>query len=1204
MAQLGVAGAGAVIGGVIGTFAGGNTLLGAQIGWAIGGVAGALLFPPKGPDTTGPRLNDLSVQTSGYGVPIPIVAGRTKLAGNVIWKTDLRETVTRRRQGKGGQTARTTTYTYSLSWAVGLCEWLIPPTSAQVLRIWLDAKLVYDATGASAVAQIPGLTWRFHDGSEDQLPDPLLAATLGADAPAHRGLAYIVFDDVPLAEFGNRMPNVTVEISANTTSTFPQVNSVAPAATLFTSSPSNLIYANLWPSAVAVDYARGRVYEGRKRTAGATSSADTLIRVYDLLTMQGIAEYSVDQIVAPVMGGAGGPPNAAPGVLHMGADGFLYMTGGGSNFGGVRPPLWKIDPDSMRAVSWFGTRTGDSFFLTDSETSLTNPLSITSFQVQRLGATPRTFVVVSSYRSAMYTVDADNTTGAPMAYVWGRVGSISPPGISNGYSILPLAYEHAIVAGRQSEQGTDVYWVQSKYDLTPKRVEVVRHTYGAGAASLGGGAAMGIVQHPKVTIDINAEVDASASRIVLQSAWWDEADNTLVITISGAGGPASTWSRFSTFKVAPDGTVLWTLVDHAMPARSDARGDMRRVFGGLWGLGAGPVLFPATGDVLLSPAGGDFNTLSWVDEQQAVIGFRASGGGAQEIAKRFLVRSSPNNLTVGAIVTALCERAGLSAADINVSALSDSIRGYTLGRPTSARDAITPLGAAWQFDAVEQDDILVFRKRGGALVATLDYADLVRESPDGMVMEEQRVQDADLPRELTVRYIDIDRDYEQNAQSARRPSAPIAVTGANASSGFDLPIPLTANEAKTVARRMMTGTWRERTRIVAAVGPQFLRLVPTDPVIVTTRDGAAIRCRVITVQLGANWVTRVELVTEDAATYALTAAGDNGEAYQPGSMPAPYFARLILPDMALVSDADDTGGNGLREYAAIGAYDGQTFRGVDHFRSPDTAVWTRLDRAVRSVTWGAVSAISGTPVSPWLWDEITQIDVVLNNGEVDGATSLEVLNGANIGALIGADGRAEIFQWRDAVALGGSAYRLSGLLRGRRGTEDLIASRAPGDVFVALDANLLRFEALAAEAAAVRFHRGVTIYDTVETAPATVTKAARGRAERPYAPVQVAGARDGSNNLTITWVRRTRVGGEWLDGTGTVPVSEAAEAYEVEILNGGTVVRTIAPLSSASATYLASQQTSDFGSPRPSVSVRVYQISAQVGRGIAAEATV
>ncbi|MET0155564.1 MAG: hypothetical protein ABW189_05615 [Rickettsiales bacterium] len=77
--------------------------------------------------------------------------------------------------------------------------------------------------------------------------------------------------------------------------------------------------------------------------------------------------------------------------------------------------------------------------------------------------------------------------------------------------------------------------------------------------------------------------------------------------------------------------------------------------------------------------------------------------------------------------------------------------------------------------------------------------------------------------------------------------------------------------------------------------------------------------------------------------------------------------------------------------------------------------------------------------------------------------------------------------------------------------------------------------------------------------------------------MHLAGERDGSGNLTITWIRRTRIGGEWADGADA-PLSEETEAYEIDIMDGA-------------------DQTADFGSPQASVDVVVYQLSALVGRG-------
>ena len=100
---------------------------------------------------------------------------------------------------------------------------------------------------------------------------------------------------------------------------------------------------------------------------------------------------------------------------------------------------------------------------------------------------------------------------------------------------------------------------------------------------------------------------------------------------------------------------------------------------------------------------------------------------------------------------------------------------------------------------------------------------------------------------------------------------------------------------------------------------------------------------------------------------------------------------------------------------------------------------------------------------------------------------------------------------------------------------------------------------------------------------------------KPWSPVHISGERDGSSNLTISWTRRARINFEWADGSD-VPLGEESEAYEMDILDGSDVVRTISS-ASPTCTYTAAQQTADFGAPQLSVDVVVYQISALVGRG-------
>jgi len=104
------------------------TALGTIIGGPIGGVIGALagrqidsaIFGGGGGGREGPRLKELSVTTSSYGTPIARHHGRMRVAGSIIWSTDLIEHKDTQGGGKGRPSV--TTYTYSASFAVALAS--------------------------------------------------------------------------------------------------------------------------------------------------------------------------------------------------------------------------------------------------------------------------------------------------------------------------------------------------------------------------------------------------------------------------------------------------------------------------------------------------------------------------------------------------------------------------------------------------------------------------------------------------------------------------------------------------------------------------------------------------------------------------------------------------------------------------------------------------------------------------------------------------------------------------------------------------------------------------------------------------------------------------------------------------------------------------------------------------------------------------
>jgi hypothetical protein len=186
-----------------------GTALGGPIGGALGALAGNALDRSvlgSGRRREGPRLSDLRVQVSQYGAPIPQLFGTMRVAGTVIWATDLIEERATSGGGKGRPT--TTQYSYRANFAVLLSGRPI----AGVGRIWADGQLLRGAGGDWKA----GTGFRLHLGGEEQAPDPLIASVEGAGrTPAHRGCAYAVFEGLELARFGNRIPSLSFEVIAD-----------------------------------------------------------------------------------------------------------------------------------------------------------------------------------------------------------------------------------------------------------------------------------------------------------------------------------------------------------------------------------------------------------------------------------------------------------------------------------------------------------------------------------------------------------------------------------------------------------------------------------------------------------------------------------------------------------------------------------------------------------------------------------------------------------------------------------------------------------------------------------------------------------------------------------------------------------------------------------------------------------------------------
>ena len=167
-------------------------ILATGIGRAVDNRLIASLSPAR---QTGRRLDSLALSSSAEGTPRSVVFGRARVAGQIIWAARFLEKRKASSGGKGGQ--KTVEYEYSLSLAVAVGEGVIDGIG----RIWADGQ----------VLNTSAINYRVHCGSEDQQPDSLIEAVEGV-APAYRGTAYVVFEDLGLGVFGNRVPQLAFEV--------------------------------------------------------------------------------------------------------------------------------------------------------------------------------------------------------------------------------------------------------------------------------------------------------------------------------------------------------------------------------------------------------------------------------------------------------------------------------------------------------------------------------------------------------------------------------------------------------------------------------------------------------------------------------------------------------------------------------------------------------------------------------------------------------------------------------------------------------------------------------------------------------------------------------------------------------------------------------------------------------------------------------
>lgn len=1127
-------------------------LISAAVNIGVGLLINAL-FPPPDIEQFGPRLTDLGFTSAAYGKFVNIVFGTDRVDGNIIDSTDppIEEVVNVESEsaGKGGgQKQTTTTYTYFLTCRIAFCI----EGADDIMRLWGDGKIIHDKTGSSTINKA-GVSFTFYPGGPTQRQDSEEVARRNGDIPAYRHLTSVKLNRMPLADFGNRIPNFTAEIAFNSSLTTPFV-------TLDESTgldvPGSLSGADT--TYMSINPERNEVYSLKHTTKGMWS-AD--VNTLDLRT---VTEQSGIGASKPVVG----------------LDGFIYRQTGATN----GADLLKIDIDTGLEIGRFNS--GNS--LTDSLTNYGNNgqwYQLNSLVGGNIGAQSTLFHINTSFGAASGSVSNAGLVGVsnPIKHVMSDADGLVSGEVISGFGIPDHDRNRFFVF--QSNAGADEYrlvqYIPAYLGGTVVELDAVdtsivrnftRGTFSAGDDFEGTGTPTGWAVN-KTNGDLILSNGTSA--II-----YNPDDNVILAQSLDVGGLRGRNNYYSGDRIAfgigdnSDGTIR-IISTSTLEIINDINTDS--------------IGWSGTDGIIHE------ESVVWDDKAGAIILSRVDTSSLAPVDNRVLKilvqRKSAEGVGLDSVVLAMStsyqrqEMAGLVAADVDVTTLAaDTVFGYTLNRKSTMRDALEPLRKRFEFDAIQSDWIMKFPKRGATPSITIPEEDVGilkrgQELTDDPAVQEIRQDDLALPMRLAIRYRNKEDDYQTDLEYDKRQIFPDRTMSSKTEVTFDIPLVDTASNMKQLAQKSLWTTWNERTSYKTVIPWTYLTLDASD-VFNMGVFSETVQLRMLENDFGVGWAIDMVGVVEDTKQYSSTIAGTQGAGKVPQLVPSSLPTRLFALDAPLLSLQDFLVSPISNAYMAVGAF-GDDWPGGTVMKSSDGQNF--------NIT-GSVNVEAATAkvaVVPSVWEFNSDGDFPNRIQEVaDGGTltisplrrdtawqsvptdETDMYAGANHIAIIKAsNGQVEILGFVDAVLNDDNTVDLTRLLRGRLGTEDVAdLGISVGDSVVLLSSSLnvkesdsIRSQLLGlSELNTSLFFKGVTVGTALEGST-TISKTYTGRDLQPFSVVHLT-AVDTAGDGVVDWERRARgpLAAEWLDGTGDVVLNELIEQYEVVISDGvDSITRTV-----------------------------------------------
>jgi hypothetical protein len=1186
---------GTIVGAVVGSVVPGvGTSLGAALGGAIGGMVDQASVPTS-------RLADLSAPRVSHGAPISLLFGHPRVGGNVIWCSPAIPSGTvGGSKGDGGGTE-----TYVRHVLVMLGEGVTgPPT-----RIWAGGKLIHnrlatadDETLEASVEEAVIGEVIYYDGRDTQLPDPTYALAVGEDnAPAYRGKSTVMLKDFSVGT-GGQLPPTTIEVSGVAAGTVQVggtrriLKDVAQAEYRGDppegSSNADIGIISIWPTGVETYQSDGPGFSdnppgnvdlyhpgqgngdiplavfgvpgGITSIAWAGSGHSVLVTSPDPDDYLGSSElrfstFDGDVVIASSV--PYGDPNPAlpTGKTNKGKVYVFDLDG---------TPLKTIVTHPFVAHISSVATNGAFVWVYGSGQLVTFERASDWAQVDTFAmpAAPGIRVFVSEAGELCYADEAANiyrraVTDADVPY-WDLVTSMAD-GVDDAGDPLPVGYlgtanAHHMIKGQRAyavvrKYGEDligpierVYFIQA--GLAPS----YHPQYGRPSADAwlydfafvnGSTGAHGITGWVySFTWGGGAQPrDSSFDGIELLS-------RTLVVSPpSGAESP----TYANTYRVK-------ALVKYGYPGDS----------------GQPPGMYPDHFDITVYEC---MNRTWLVDPAFYVDVYR------KHLNVEVYDLAEP---TLQEVVEHLCTRAGLLPISVDATELATKrVHAFALTQIGATSSALELLMSVYRFYCVESGGKLVFRFAGAGSVRSIPHADLGASwsEPPAMPLPLTRGNPQELPSMESVRYANIDDDYQDGLESSDR-----LMQSVQSARTVEYAIGLHPDEAKQLAAITQQVAQTALVRIgPVSLGPEHREVEAGDVITLGLAGGGSIQMLTAATDYDRGIIT-AEGVRYDEADYTSDAVTAN--AYTPSmTVRRPPDTMAVLIDPPLWSDASD--GPSFWVAAKPSRY---PWRGYSLQRSASDVGYTEVYRDGHTAVFGECTTIlpawDGGRVVDWK----SSVTVDVGAGQLSSITRAELLTSRANLALIG----GEMLQYQTADLVATGVYTLTGFVRHLGGTEK--ATHGAGETFALLDTlTMTRVPVSLADAAVPAYYRAVTLGRSLETASPVVFDPSL-VSLIPLAPANLRAVSLPDGDLYLRWNRRTRYQSNSL--RGNVPLGETAESYEIEIEAPGGAIETFSATSSpvllAAGAYRPRRLASAIGGGRWGVelggdvfAMRDYQLS-------------